>query len=109
MFAAAIPVCGRFPSDQAERITDIPVWCFHGEKDPTINAQFSRNAYATMKKLGGNMKYTELAGVGHNAWVQAFEYKGDDPANGCVTHYATDRCDRTPDVWQWLFAQRKGK
>ena len=53
------------------------------------------------------MKYTELRGVQHNSWVQAFRYQGDDVQQGYVTRYSSDRCDRSQDLWQWLFRQRK--
>ena len=55
----------------------------------------------------GLIKYTELRGVKHNSWIQAFTYDGDDESKGFVTRYSGDRCDRTQDVWQWLFRQRK--
>ena len=43
-----------------------------------------------IKRAGGDPKYTELPGVGHNSWVQAY----NGPEN-CLA---------------WLFAQqRKGK
>ena len=32
----------------------------------------------------------------------------DDAERGFVTHYASDRCDKTADVWEWLFAQKRG-
>ena len=34
-------------------------------------------------------------------------YQGDDPKKGYITRYSNDRCDRTEDIWQWLFRQRK--
>lgn len=39
-----------------------------------------------MKKAGGNPKYTEFAGTGHNIW---------------------DSVKATPDVIDWLFEQRR--
>ncbi len=109
MFAAAIPVCGRFtpqPEDVAT-LTRIPLWCFHGDADPLVDVKFSRDAFAKLSDSGAVMKYTELRRVKHNAWVQAFRYQGDDAQKGYVTRYSSDRCDRTQDVWQWLFRQRK--
>lgn len=109
MFAAAIPVCGRFtlqPED-ITTLTRIPTWCFHGDADPLVDVKFSRDLFAKLSDSGGVMKYTELRGVRHNAWVQAFTYQGDDAQKGYVTRHGSDRCDRTEDVWQWLFRQRK--
>jgi predicted peptidase len=109
MFAAAIPVCGRFPAqgDEVAKLTRIPIWCFHGDADPLVDVEFSRRAFAELTKGAGLMKYTELRGVKHNAWVQAFTYQGDDAQKGYVTRYSSDRCDRSQDLWQWIFRQRK--
>ena len=109
LFAAAIPVCGRFPAqgDDIAKLARIPIWCFHGDADPLIDVENSRRAFAELKKGGGLVKYTELRGIKHNSWVQAFTYQTDDAHKGYVTRYSSDRCDRTQDVWQWLFRQRK--
>ena len=72
-----------------------------------MDVKFSRRAFAKLSDSGGVMKYTELRGVKHNAWVQAFTYRGDGAQKGYVTRYSSDRCDRTWDVWQWLFRRRK--
>lgn len=108
LFAAAIPVCGgRFPEEQAGKLVDIPIWCFHGDADRTVPVSRSRDAFAKLKQIGGNIKYTELRDVGHAAWVPAFVYQGDDETKGYLTRYSGERCDRTPKVWDWLFRQTK--
>ena len=107
-FAAAIPSAGGFsPWQDIKRITHIPIWAFHGDADPTVPVEFTRDAFRQLKELAGNMKYTELKDVKHNVNTYAFVYKGDDPEQGFVTHYASDQCDKTPDVWEWLFAQTR--
>jgi predicted peptidase len=108
MFAAAIPVCaGQFPEHYAEKLTGIPLWIFHGYADNTISVDRSRDAFAALKKAGANVKYTEMRGVGHAAWVPAFRYVGDDRIRGYETSYSGEECDRTDQVWDWLFAQHK--
>lgn len=109
MFAAVIPVCGRFTAQPEDitKLTRIPIWCFHGDADPLVDVTYSRNAFAKLADSGAVMKYTELRGVKHNAWIQAFTYQRDDVQKGYVTRYTSDRCDRTQDVWQWLFRQRR--
>jgi hypothetical protein len=32
-------------------------------------------------------------------------YDGDDADKGFITRYSSARCDRTPNVWDWLFKQ----
>jgi hypothetical protein len=70
---------------------------------------FSQEIFARMKAVGGNMKYTELKDVKHNASQYAFYYEGDEPAKGYVTRYSSEKCDKTAKVWDWLFAQRLDK
>ncbi len=109
-FAAAIPTAGGFPPwRDASRIKDVPTWTFHGAADTVVPTDFTRYVFSKMKKLGGNMKYTELRGVGHGANAIAFKYSGDNAEDGYITQYASDRPDKTSDVWDWLFAQRLDK
>jgi len=106
MFAAAIPVCGRFNPAYASRLKRLPIWVFHGDADPLISVEFSRQAFAAISEVGGNIKYTELRGVKHPSWIQAFTYHGDDQSKGYMTR-ASESADRTTQVWQWLFRQQK--
>lgn len=107
--AAAIPVCGRFPAagNDVTKLASVPIWCFHGDADQLVDVENSRRAFAELTAAGGRIKYTELPGVKHNAWIQAFTYERDDESKDYVTRYSSDRCDRTADVWQWLFRQRR--
>jgi predicted peptidase len=105
-FAGAIPTAGGFlPWWDASRIKDVPIWTFHGSTDNVVPTDFTRSIFGKLKQLGSNMKYTELRGVGHGANAIAFKYTGDAPHKGYITQYASDRPDKTPDVWDWLFRQ----
>jgi pimeloyl-ACP methyl ester carboxylesterase len=86
MFAAAIPICGGGDPKYAQAIASVPVWAFHGEKDRSVPVSLSRDMIEGMKKAGGDPKYTEFAGAGHNIW---------------------DSVKATPDVMDWLFEQRR--
>ena len=107
VFAAAIPVCGRFQPAYALGLAHLPIWCFHGDADPLISVEFSRDAFARLREVGGNMKYTELRDVGHAAWKHAFVYAGDNQSRGFLTRCSSSKCDRTDDVWAWLFRQSR--
>lgn len=106
-FAALVPVCGgilpqapvpevlqsplsRQGADPhafvAHALRHLPVWIFHGAADTTISVSESRRMADELRREGAMVRYTEYPGVGHNAW---------DPA------YAE------PELWQWLFAQRR--
>lgn len=69
----------------AQRLDHIPTWIIHGDADATISVEGSRAMYSALRTLGAKVQYTELSGVGHNAWDIAYS---------------------RPDVIRWLLAQR---
>ena len=110
LFAAAVPTAGGLmPWKDWSRFAKVPVWTFHGAADPVVSVQFTREIFGKTKELKGNMKFTELKGVPHSASKHAFAYKGDDPDKGYVTHCSGPVCDKTDDIWQWLFRQKRQK
>lgn len=72
LFAAVAPVCGGGDESQAEKLKNIPVWTAHGDADRVVWPIRSRRMYDAIKKVGGNIKYTEYTGVGHNSWTQFY-------------------------------------
>ncbi|MDP6040719.1 MAG: prolyl oligopeptidase family serine peptidase [Candidatus Latescibacteria bacterium] len=109
-FAAAIPSAGGCELwNDIAGIVDVPIWTFHGDADPTVPVDLTQDVFRKLDALNANTKYTELKDVKHNASAFGFAYTGDDAARGFVTHYASDRCDKTANVWDWLFAQKRGQ
>jgi len=84
-WAAIVPVCGAGNPADAEKIKDIPCWCFHGDEDKAVNVEGSRKMIAAIEKAGGKPKYTEYPKVGHNSWDMA---------------YGTD------ELYKWLLEQK---
>ena len=95
-FAALVVVCGfvgeftgttsgvRYPAivpasvtdpfaALAQRVSRLPIWIFHGDADPTVPVEESRRMTAALTAIGANVQYTELPGVGHNAWAPAYD------------------------------------
>ncbi|HET9217763.1 MAG TPA: prolyl oligopeptidase family serine peptidase [Terriglobia bacterium] len=85
VFAAAIPLCGAGHTGIAARAAKTAVWAFHGEKDDVISADFTRKMVDAVRRAGGNPRYTEYKGVGHEIWEPVF---------------------KEPELEEWLFAQR---
>lgn len=109
-FAAAIPCAGGlFPPFDAKKFAHVPIWAFHGDRDTTVSTALTQEAFDKLKAVNGNMKYTVLKGVKHGADSHAFQYKGDSIKKGFITHYSSDKCDKTSDVWEWLFAQKRAQ
>lgn len=86
LFAAAVPICGGGDPATVDRFAALPIWCFHGDQDRAVGVERSRKMIAALKTAGGDPKYTEYAGVGHDSWTASY-------AN--------------PDLYSWLFAQRR--
>lgn len=105
-FAAVVPICGgivlpehlrqmrpdlaSYPDDPksyaevAKKIGKTPVWIFHGAADDTVPPDGSRKLYEALKAAGGDVRYTEYPGVGHNSWDKAYA---------------------EPELMTWMFAQ----
>lgn len=89
VFAAAVPICGFSDPRYAARLTEMPIWAFHGSNDDVVPAQLSRLMVRAVNQAGGQAIYTEFPDVGHGSWVPAFPPE--------------------PFIYDWLFAQQKGQ
>ncbi|MFP5262537.1 MAG: prolyl oligopeptidase family serine peptidase [Blastocatellia bacterium] len=106
-FAALAPVCGgvRTPprvaipqvtpdastADDpykvvARKVGATPVWVFHGAADPLVPVTESQKMVEALKASGGNVRYSEYEGVGHNSW---------------------DRAYAEPEFFPWLLSQKR--
>lgn len=107
LFAAVVPICGwvrDFPmfkgsvpvvpggdsaavmSNLVQKLGKTPIWIFHGEVDPVVNVNGSREPAAALKAAGATVQYSEMLGLGHNVWDAAY---GSD------------------EFVHWLFAQHR--
>ncbi|MDZ7618340.1 MAG: alpha/beta hydrolase-fold protein [Patescibacteria group bacterium] len=83
-FAAAVPMCGGGDVKKAAVLKDMPIWNFHGDQDGAVRVQLSRDMIAAVRDAGGQPRYTEYPGVGHNCWTPATQ---------------------EPQLLPWLFSQ----
>jgi len=74
-FAGIMPICGGGKVKDAEKLARVPIWAFHGADDPTVAPKKSQEMVEAVKKAGGDVRYTEYAGTGHNSWDKAYEEK----------------------------------
>jgi poly(3-hydroxybutyrate) depolymerase len=65
IWAALGPFSGFGSPATAERVRHIPQFVVHGDADPTVNVQGSRSMVEELKRLGGAVKYIEVAGGDH--------------------------------------------
>lgn len=95
-FAAVVPICGGITapehfrqqhpelvknlyddepasySEVARKLGRTPVWIFHGGDDPVVSVEGSRKMNEAIRAAGGDVRYTEYPGVGHNSWDKAY-------------------------------------
>ena len=87
LFAAAVPICGGGDEAQAPRLAKLPIWAFHGDADAVVPPERSRTMVAAIRAAGGEPRYSELPGVGHDSWKTAYRDESG--------------------LLDWLFAQRR--
>jgi predicted peptidase len=71
-FAAIAPICGGGDPSKAKALAKLPIWNFHGDADKVVPVELSRRMIAAIKEAGGEPKYDEYPGVGHNSWDKAY-------------------------------------
>lgn len=89
MFAAIVPICGGADPTQAGLLKHMPVWAFHGEKDPVVSSHFTSEIMHELESLQSKQldsRFSLLNGVGHNAW---------------------DFAMKEPTLLAWVFSKKK--
>ncbi|HSH69856.1 MAG TPA: prolyl oligopeptidase family serine peptidase [Deferrisomatales bacterium] len=71
-FAAAAPVCGGGDPRRAGRLQRLPVWAFHGAKDPVVPLAASREMVDALERIGAPVRFTVYPGVGHDSWTRTY-------------------------------------
>jgi predicted peptidase len=80
-FAAIIPVCGRWYSQDVHVLKDVPVWAFHGEKDDIVPVTDGQKLVKALEEAGANVRFTIYPEAGHDAWTETYS---------------------NPEVYEWL-------
>lgn len=71
-FAAAVPICGGGNFLTAFQLKNVPVWAFHGDKDPTVPIAQDQSMVDAMKSVGGDVKFTIIPGGLHDVWTPIY-------------------------------------
>ena len=71
-FAAIVPICGGGDPADAARLKDVPVWAFHGGKDPVVPLKGEEEMVDAVKKAGGDARLTIYPEAGHDAWTETY-------------------------------------
>ena len=86
LFAALAPICGWGDSASVAVLKSIPVWAFHGRKDPVVIFERGERMVSALRAAGGNVKFTVYPEAGHDSWTEAYD---------------------NPDLFEWMMAQRR--
>lgn len=73
-FAAIAPICGGGMPRRAYAIRNVPIWVFHGAKDPTVPIKEAEDMVAALKNAGANdVKFTVYPEAGHDSWTATYD------------------------------------
>jgi predicted peptidase len=70
-FAAVAPICGGDPS-RVGVLRHLPVWAFHGARDPIVPLQRTVEMVEALRQCGGNVRFTVYPEAGHDAWTAMY-------------------------------------
>jgi predicted peptidase len=94
-FAALVPICGGGnmidvilgPGDKGEDLKGLPIWAFHGAKDPVVPLNESQRLVDRLKKMGvRDVKLTVYPEAQHDAWSETY---------------------KNPELYEWLLKQSR--
>ncbi len=74
-FAAIAVLSARIDADQIpllDRIKSLPIWVIHGADDTIIPLAKAQEPVDALKAVGGNIKFTDLAGHDHDTWTDTY-------------------------------------
>jgi predicted peptidase len=87
-FAAIAPICGGGQWYLTRRLKDVPVWAFHGAKDPVVPLKESQDMVAAVERAGGAAKLTVYPEAEHDSWTATYN---------------------NPKLYDWFLSHRKSQ
>jgi predicted peptidase len=81
-FAAIVPICGGghyitmllASREKPHALQTLPVWAFHGAKDPVVPLSESQRMVDFLKKAGvKEVKLTVYPDAEHNSWAETYD------------------------------------
>jgi predicted peptidase len=71
--AAIAPICGGGETYWTQQFSHLPVWVFHGAQDKGVPLQRSEEMVESLKRHGGNVKFTVYPDAGHDSWTATYD------------------------------------
>jgi predicted peptidase len=71
-FAAIAPICGGGDPSRVGVLRHLPVWAFHGARDPIVPLQRSVEMVEVLRQCGGDVQLMVYPEAGHDAWTATY-------------------------------------
>jgi len=71
--AAIAPICGPSDVSVVEKIAHLPIWVFHGAKDPVVKISHSEDMVKLFKEKGNDAKFTIYPEATHDSWTETYD------------------------------------
>jgi predicted peptidase len=86
-FAAIIPICGGGEPLVARALKKMPVWAFHGGKDPVVPVKRSQDLVDALKRANNeDVKLTIYPNALHDSWTATYD---------------------NPEIYEWLLKHKR--
>lgn len=73
-FAAVAPICGFGDPASAEKLKNVPIWAFHGEKDTSVPIDRDQAMVDAVKAAGSKeIEFTKYPDKAHDCWTVTYE------------------------------------
>ncbi|NLX37452.1 MAG: phospholipase [Chloroflexi bacterium] len=89
-FAAIAPICGGYhgPAWFVNALREVPVWAFHGARDPVVPLEMTEHLVSLLREAGGKVRLTVYPELEHDSWT--------------VTYH-------NPELYTWLLSHRNSR
>ncbi|MCO6046095.1 alpha/beta hydrolase-fold protein [Aeoliella sp. ICT_H6.2] len=87
-FAAVAPICGSGNPQEVAALVDVPLWAFHGAKDPVVKLESTTNCIDALREAGGHPRLTVYPEAMHDSWTETYD---------------------NPMFYEWLLGERLGE
>jgi predicted peptidase len=72
--AAVVPICGGGePKWMATPLARVPIWAFHGERDPVVPLARSHEMVRAICQRGGQVRFTVYPEAKHDSWTKTYD------------------------------------
>ncbi len=85
-FAALAPICGWGEPFAAFRLKDMPIWAFHGARDPIVPLAKGQEMVDAVRRAGGSPRFTVYPEAEHDSWTETYS---------------------NPELFSWILQQTK--